>query len=356
MGVRNLTPVRMQRSGCVAACALLAWVAVSFAARDAHACPNAAPEIKLDGVPADGDVDVPTDVIPYYAILDRVDASDALARFTITAKDGTVMLARFRVADETHYELAPDDPLQANTKYVLRAEFVATSFFNMAGSAEVHFTTGDGPVETPPEPPRARLIHYNLDRASDCLPSFGTCVSIGDDRTVVVMSVADEKDMLGIVGGRGSFFSPIDLPPTFLRCAQIRARALNGTLSEPIMLCGSTVVSLEFHDTDRLECSSEGLKPLPPSPTFALATHQMMASDTGKPPGAGDAAAQLPDAQSADAEIVDGAVPDAATPLIGHAHPGSGGCGCRVTRSSTPAPIAVLLFALPWLRRRTNRG
>lgn len=360
-GVRDLTPLRLH-PGCVAACAVLAWVAVSFATRGARACPNAALVIKLDGVPADGDEDVPTDVIPYYELVDRVEGTDALARFTITAKDGTAMLARFRAADETHYELAPDDPLRPNTQYVLRAEYVPTSFFNVAGSAEVRFTTGDGPLETRPAAPHARLIHYNLDRATDCLPSFGTCVSIGDDRAMVVMVVADDKDMLGTVGSRGSFFSPIDLPPTFLRCAQIRTRASNGTLSNPIMLCGSTVVSLEFHDTDRLECSSDGLKPLPPSPSFALAAHQTMAPDAGRPPtiagpGARDAGTPPPDAQAGDAQAADAAALDAAAPLTGQAkdrHSGSSGCGCDVTQRSTLSPIAALLFALPWLRRRTN--
>jgi hypothetical protein len=42
------------------------------------------------GVPADGDVDVPTDVIPYYAYNTSFgDGGMAVGRFSITAQDGT---------------------------------------------------------------------------------------------------------------------------------------------------------------------------------------------------------------------------------------------------------------------------
>jgi hypothetical protein len=85
-------------------------VAVLALTSEAFACGQTPTKPKLDGVPSDGDVDVPTDVVPYFAYTGgrMPPDGDVKGRFTLSADDGTTMLARPRAADNSNYELVPD--------------------------------------------------------------------------------------------------------------------------------------------------------------------------------------------------------------------------------------------------------
>jgi uncharacterized protein (TIGR03382 family) len=206
-------------------------------------------------------------------------------------------------------------------------------------------------VTEPPETPSARIIHYTLDKGSDCgLPNVGACVSVGDDEATVVLTLFDASHtFISSFGNRGSFFSPINIAVGFNQCVEVRTRALNGGLSDPIKLCDSTFAALDIHDTDRLECSSDGLKPLAPSPNYVPLSAPpvgALTDGTSDQPAAHDAGVQQADAQVADAEGAD------ASPVryIKGKTPGSG--GCRAAQHGSPVPLAWLLLSLLALRRR----
>lgn len=370
--------------------AVLACAGIGVASPQvARACSTLAPPPTLDGVPADGDTDVPTDVVPYYAFPDGIAPNNGIApsgevpgTFTLTAQDGTVIDVTPRVADWWNYELVPAQPLEPHTTYVLHAEWPGPTAL-MPATADVHFVTGDGPLTTPPAPPSGRLIHYKLDEENrtSCSPELvGTCISVADDDAIILATYIDSAGQTQDTsyGHRGSYFGTNisgQMQGTPDQCVQLRTRALNGTLSDPLELCGMSFPIMEIHGTEQIECTSAGLSPMqqPIVPMRHDSVPFEGPSDAGQAPDAGEK--PVTDEQprnNMDPPPMTAAMPGAPSGASMPSDPmhvldsagkapkqsqGSGGCSAS---SGAPRPLrgAVALLPFAWLafaRRRRIR-
>jgi hypothetical protein len=155
----------------------------------------------------------------------------------------------------------------------LRASW--TTFEGNAVSFTQSFTTGSGPALAAPPPPVASLRHYRLHEpaVSSCDSPIltGTCVSV-DAGTLFQASYIDEfgqehgvYDDNGVLTGAslyaGSFFanlSGIDQGTNF-ECVRLRSRGVDGSLSEPLTLCGDDAPLYEIAGWPTLRCTTQGL-------------------------------------------------------------------------------------------------
>jgi hypothetical protein len=124
-----------------------------------RACSILAPAPAFRGVPADGDTDVPTDVVLLYPIPFSSSSSRqgiVPGTFALTAPDGSDVAIAVNSVDYSHFELRPT----------------------------LTFTTGSGVLTEQPQPPDAVLTHFVVaqDLSNACgPPKTGTCVSVADD-------------------------------------------------------------------------------------------------------------------------------------------------------------------------------
>jgi hypothetical protein len=335
-----------------------------------RACSSMAPDPTFEGVPADGDEDVPTDVLPYYRYPVGIsptnfDGSEDAGpgRFTLTAADGTEIALTARTGDVWNFELVPEAALEPHTQYVLRGEWT-TPFTSGPVADEVHFTTGEGPLTMGPGVPDAKLAHYHFDndQPSSCdPPSIGTCISIADDALVTLATYIDGHHQdWETYGYRGSYFgsnlSGMQQATPFT-CIELRTRALNGVLSEPLTLCGDDFPIQEVEKSDRLTCTAAGLGGFAP-----LTNSKADAADAGMVADAGESrptplSTELPPR-----------MPEPNPPMKAHDNPssapamqpaqsdGSAGAGCNTARSSSRFDLcgAVWLACL-WIARRRFR-
>jgi len=387
----NIARARVRFDRCIGF-AVLACAGIGVASPQvARACSSLAPPPTLNGVPADGDTDVPTDVVPYYAFSEGIapnngsePSGEVPGTFTLTAQDGTVVDVTARVADWWNYELVPAQPLAPHTTYVLHAEWPGPTAL-MPATADVHFVTGDGPLTTPPAPPSGRLIHYKLDEENrtSCSPELvGTCISVADDDAIILATYIDSAGQTqDTYGHRGSYFGiniSGQMQGTPDQCVQLRTRALNGTLSDPLELCGMNFPVMEIHGTEDIECSSAGLSPMQqpivPMRHDSVPFEGPGPSDAGQPQAASNT--PVTDAQprnDTDPRAMPAAMPETQSGAAMSADPmhaldnagkapkqprDSGGCSAS---SGAPRPLrgAVALLPFAWLafaRRRRIHG
>jgi hypothetical protein len=250
------------------AIALLALAVVALADRPARACSYAPPAPKMRTLPADGARGVPTNT---HLVVDLL----AARLYEVPAhedwlelRDATGNLVPTTRADGFAWdaERVPTAPLAPQTTYTLQLRSGTTTISSS-------FTTGSGPSTATPAMPLGRMEHYLLpsqETSCDPLPS-GTCVAVPEDAVVELTFV----DTFGQEQGsgwstegeripylqRGPFFvnlSGIDQGTNFL-CARLRTRALDGTVSEPVELCGADAPT--FALTSRaVTCTPQGLR------------------------------------------------------------------------------------------------
>jgi hypothetical protein len=316
---------------CAVVASLVVLAAWQAGREPVSACLYPAPDPALDGTPADGDRDVPTDVVPFYRYpygvmpsfpIDTSVPPTVPGNFTLHAADGSKVDLQARHVDVWSYELQPKRALAPNTAYTLRGEWSANPMTGQpASSDEVHFTTGPGPLSAPPAAPVASLQHYRLvgDVISSCGPEpVGTCASVADERSIVLATYIDVyKQEQSTYDLRGSSFitnlSGVD-QHTPDSCVKLRARAANGVLSEPTLLCGADFgAPVEFPVTASIRCTSMGVVEIMPVAAAAPdASVAPAAPDASVAPVSPDASvpAMTPDAALA-GQVT--AVPDAAT-------------------------------------------
>jgi hypothetical protein len=250
--------------GVVIGSAALAWVLASPGS--ARACSIAAPPAALVGYPANGQVGVPTDVVPFYDMSTARIGDIASAEFELlsAAGDAIALLAEERYSRKV--ELVPASPLLPNTKYRIRLAVPNGESVN-----GVEFITGSGAYEGTPAPPSASLQHYQLeyDSHSSCGPSrTGTCVML-DGSVPVEVSYASPGgvDPTYVYLQEASFLTNLSgiEQGTPYDCVVLRARAPNGVFSEPVERCREDGAMLTFSNAARLTCTSAGLlhEPLP---------------------------------------------------------------------------------------------
>jgi hypothetical protein len=180
------------------ACA--AWLLGSALTRPAPACSIAAPPPALIGYPSDGDVEVPTDVVPFYES-PSVYLDLETAEFTLTSSTGELIAAQAAATQEYTVDLTPQKALQPHTTYTLVANLHAATGPERVESLTLDFTTGAGPVSTLPAPPQLSLLHYQFDPPplSSCSPAAqGTCV-------LLTAGLPVEETYLDEAGREGQF-------------------------------------------------------------------------------------------------------------------------------------------------------
>jgi MYXO-CTERM domain-containing protein len=250
-----------------AAIALLFMSAVTLANRPARACSRVVTPV-LRALPADGARDVPTNThivvdlaaaqIVAVAVDDWVELRDPAGNLVPTTRaDGYVWDG----------ERVPVAPLAPATTYTLHARSGTTDLSSS-------FTTGSGPSTAVPAKAVAAMEHYALPGSGDsCAPQqSGTCVAVPEDAVVELTFV----DTFGTEVGsgwsadgerpkpylqRGPFFvnlSGRDQGTNFV-CARLRTRALDGTVSEPVELCGADARTFAV-TSPALTCTPQGLK------------------------------------------------------------------------------------------------
>lgn len=239
-------------------------------AKVANACTVPVPDPSLFGTPADGDVAIPTDVVPYYAVpIMFIGADQIPGEFTLTSENGASISLTPKIVNQTFFELTPERKLDPTTVYVLRADWIHADDGEVYQSA-IRFTTGDGPLAEPPHATVARLIHYYVkDVPLDTCGQWGrgTCVLVEDDDAFIQYVYIDEfgQDQAPS-GARGSFMGTDIrfMQDTNFTCVRLRTRALNGTFSEPTTLCGADYPVQEITTTNQIRCTSTGIELDPP--------------------------------------------------------------------------------------------
>lgn len=251
------------RSGASLALAMACCSASLVAPSQAQACTTVF-EPAYVGFPAEGDSDVPTDVQLTFdssSLWSRaLEVGDLQA--VLTSSTGASISAVVDAPYVYTYTVTPTTELEPNTLYSFTISW--TDEVDQ-GSWTIQFTTGAGPFTGTPAPPNAAsLQHYRLtnDPADSCSPPpSGTCVAL-PERTEV------ERRMIDDIGQqhqpyleRGPFFtnlSGIDQGTPFT-CVELRTRAPNGTVSEPVTLCGRDTELLDLSDESDVVCTPEGI-------------------------------------------------------------------------------------------------
>lgn len=241
--------------------------------RSAQACSIAAPPPALSGSPSQGDVDVPTDVVPFYELYAAGIDNPQQASFQLKSAAGDAIALR---AEQTHvwtFALVPEQPLQPQTAYTLSATVPASVNGGETTLLQLTFTTGNGPVATTPEPPQGSLQHYRFSQPaqSSCSPArSGTCVAITSGFPVEATDVDEFGQALSSYLYRGPWFtnlSGIDQGTNFT-CVRLRTRAPNGAYSTPVDLCGAGAPLLTLSGSEDIACTAAGITndELPPDP------------------------------------------------------------------------------------------
>jgi len=202
--------------------------------------------------------------VPFYDSSLFLFASDlAGAQFTLTSSAGDKLMARGAHTQLDTVDLTIDGELRPNTTYTLAANVPVPSSSDLVKT--LSFTTGAGPLATPPAPPQGFLQHYQFEQAlsSSCSPrEQGTCVAVSggvaieetnvdefgqDDQYVYLRSEPWFTDLSGMNQG------------TNFRCVKLRTRAENGLYSSPLVLCGAEAARLKLHGSEAIACTSRGI-------------------------------------------------------------------------------------------------
>ena len=252
----------MRGSILLASCALAAaWLAP----RGAQACTRPQPEPDLtQGGPLDNATDVPTDVIPYYQfpIGTALDEDDVPSQFTLQTESSAEVALAPRKAHASGYELAPVEPLAANTTYLLTGRW---AFGSRTVEKTIRFTTGSGPLQGASPEPSASIEHYQVTDGSisTCDPGpTGSCISFGDEAAMVEVAYIDALNQAGeahvFVGSLMTDLTGLTVD-TGHRCVRLRRRALNGTYSEPQTVCREDGALSELTSSE-VRCTAAGLE------------------------------------------------------------------------------------------------
>jgi MYXO-CTERM domain-containing protein len=241
--------------GCLALAAGVFWHG------EAPACITILPPASLVGLPANGDIEVPTDVVPFYdSTLAHFDASAlGVGSFLLTSSGGDQVAVAAAVTSAL--ELTPQTQLLPNTEYTLRGSWTTSSAENVV--VELGFTTGAGPLSSLPPAPTAFLQSYEIegDGFSSCgPPAAATCVALPADAVVEWKHVDASGQGTYLEGAgylsRGPFFTNFSGSIT---CIQLRTRALNATYSDPVTLCGAGAPLVRLAGAQQVGCTPDGL-------------------------------------------------------------------------------------------------
>ena len=242
-------------------CVATIVAATYFKPTDALACTCIGQAVISNSVPADGEVDVPTNIVPWVHVsgdLELFDADDKRVPHTVTGDfEPTTGCSQYS-------ELVPEFELLPNTTYTLRA----TSDFREESEDSISFTTGGGAIAlAPPAPPTLNAAFFDArNYLNSCIgDEFQGCAAGAYEGLVEVIVTADGETIRQYVQAVASEL------PLYLRsegeevCAELRARDTLGQRSEARIFCSKTdvlhVMPANGGDGD-VECSVDLIESL----------------------------------------------------------------------------------------------
>jgi hypothetical protein len=239
----------------------------------ANACSTAASDPTFDGVPAAGATDVPTNVVPVFFFIPFYEetAPGVPGTFSIETLAGAPVTSTVRGVSNESFEIVAAKPLQPNTGYRIRGTWKRrlSDADVQTFETQLEFTTGAGPRTGPVSVPNVHL--FNLDWQSSgidsCDPEHSrTCVALQPDQLVEVKyidSFGQIQDGQWMQLMRKSFFTTALTPAleqhTNFMCVLVRARAIDGTFSDPVMTCGTEGPVFHVATEGHIDCASSGL-------------------------------------------------------------------------------------------------
>ena len=270
---------------------LSALLATLLPAQPVRACVDVAPPPALIGFPGEGDVGVPTDVVPVFDRLQAgygdVFSGESAPAFELIAESGLSVPVSFRRSHAWHFELRPGSPLKPNTRYTIRAQFPYPNQSSAPITVSLSFTTGAGPLAGAPARPEAKLEHVLTPDAvcatsCDCPRKARSCLTLPTgvfteaayswSQDFSVFDLPDEDLRPGsrpylLDGPSTDNLTGID-QGTGHRCVRLRTRGANGGYSEPLILCREDGSQRTVPGDIRIGCTAQGAvvksKPIDP--------------------------------------------------------------------------------------------
>jgi hypothetical protein len=237
------------------------------------ACTIVAPGPSLEGQPADGAMDVPTDVVLVFRTPNAPRPVDDLesipGEYTLRTDSGAAVELKPLVSlgRGAYFELAPTASLAPATRYTLEARWTYPD--GSQTNDKLTFETGTGPLAAAAEPARALMLSYQLKyegHESTCGPQeSASCIAVDDDDAWY--ELVELRDGVAttpwLVQGSTMVYRPVDEPRDADRCVEVRRLLANGSRGQPLRLCAadSSLSDLsELDDELFLYCSVLGLQ------------------------------------------------------------------------------------------------
>jgi hypothetical protein len=289
--------IKNRRVSLVAVGVITAAVGGICGSRPARACSRIQEPPVLRGTPADGDIDVPTDVVPVYDLVaaQMYDGVAATAAFSLVDDVGNTVPAALFMSYLTGFELVPATRLRPLTRYTLTGTWTPYSTPGVSVTASLAFTTGAGAWAGSLAAPPTFLQHYYFEnvRTTSCdEPSGGTCVSVPAGaltRVTYIDSVGQEQFFRSPTGAplpylmTGPFLTNLSgvNQGTDFRCVKLMVRVANGTVgSDATVVCRDDAPTFALNGTPAVGCSPEGL-----THNGTLVTQNLGGADHVGPPG-----------------------------------------------------------------------
>jgi hypothetical protein len=236
----------------------------TFASERASACSVAAPPPALVGLPADGERNVPTNVVPVYSSTDARYLNEgllALTTFELRSAAGAMVPVTPVMSFAFHFELVPELELSPDTVYTLDVTLPPRSSAETSAELTLSFTTGSGPLTEAPEAPEVRIQHFHAS-------SPGTSCDFGPDGSCLFFAPGTAIEITQ--PDSPSLPRRLTLEPwweqlsgvnqsTPWTCVTLRARGADGTFSESVDVCRHHGETLSFPSPTGLECTENGL-------------------------------------------------------------------------------------------------
>jgi MYXO-CTERM domain-containing protein len=226
----------------------------------------------LRGTPADGAVDVPTDVVPVYDVIAAQMAGSS--QFFLTDDAGQTTAVTPKQSFIWSFELFPAVPLRPLTRYTLHGSWPATTSVPGQTELSLSFTTGPGASTDVPVAPTASLAHYQVTSmmVNSCSPPHtGSCVAIPQDTLTRVSYIDSFGQEVASRAGDGTFLPYLMTGPFFtdlsginqgtnFECIKLQTRVANGTFSDDAtILCGRDAPTFQLTGSDAVACTPAGI-------------------------------------------------------------------------------------------------
>ena len=265
LGASNAVPAQVECRSKLAlgvTCAVLLLGAL--APRTASACSTRPPLPTLSGYPSDGELEVPTDVVPFYDTASLSATNRRITEVKLTSSEGDVLVARTAAAQLRTIELTLGEALQPNTQYTLEATLNAFEDTDPVETLTLTFTTAAGPVSAPPAPPQGflRQFQFAVRPKSSCdLGEYGTCVVLSSGFPVEATYIdASGQESPYVFLYREPWITDLTgISSHSASCVKLRARGANAIYSLPVVFCGADAPTFTIRGSEKIACTSQGL-------------------------------------------------------------------------------------------------